>query len=147
MTEHPRNPLPDRLSWETDLSAETNRAHWLVIDALTKPKADAAPLGDVNSYVTPLGETGFIFMHYAPTGRVDLVRDGNTVTAVTRGVQQLTLLLSPDVFDFSQPVKVIADGKTVFDGRVTSSVATLLKWAARDNDRTMLFGAELKIKP
>ena len=146
VTEHPRSPLPNRLSWETDLSVETNRAHWLVIDALAKAKPDAAPLGDVNFYVTPLGEAGFIFMHYAPTGRVDLVREGNTVTAVTRGVQQFTLLLSPDVFDFSQPVKVIADGKTVFDGRVTRSVATLLKWTARDNDRTMLFGAELKVK-
>jgi hypothetical protein len=28
---------------------------------------------------------------------------------------------------------------------VEASVATLLKWAARDNDRTMLFGAELPI--
>jgi hypothetical protein len=35
----------------------------------------------------------------------------------------------------------------VFDGRVEPSLATLLKWAARDNDRTMLFAAELHIKP
>jgi hypothetical protein len=28
---------------------------------------------------------------------------------------------------------------------VEPSVATLLKWAARDNDRTMLFGAEVNI--
>ena len=144
VAQHPRSPLPERLSWETDLSVGTNRAHWLVIDALAKVKPGAASLPDVNDYVTPLGE-GRIFTHYAPSGRVDLVRDGNTVKAATRGVQQFTLLLSPDAFDFSQPIKVIADGRTVFDGRVTRSAATLLKWAARDNDRTMLFGAELKV--
>jgi hypothetical protein len=40
---------------------------------------------------------------------------------------------------------VIANGKVVFDGPVERSLATLLKWAARDDDRTMVFGAELAI--
>ena len=57
-----------------------------------------------------------------------------------------TLLLSPDQFDLSQPITVIADGKKVFEGTVKPSVQTLLKWAAKDNDRTMLFAAELPIK-
>ena len=87
-----------------------------------------------------------MFAHRRPSGRVDLVRDGNTVTATTRTVDTFTLLLSPDVFDFSKPVKVVANGKTMVDGRVTKSVATLMKWAARDNDRTLLFGAELTVK-
>ena len=60
---------------------------------------------------------------------------------------EFTLLVSPDAFDLAQPVKVVANGRTVFDGRVEPSLATLLKWAARDNDRTMLFAAELHIKP
>jgi dienelactone hydrolase len=87
-----------------------------------------------------------IFNHTLPSGRVDLTKEGNVVRATTVGVEAFTLLLSPDAFDFSKPVTVIADGKKVFDGRVTKSLATLMKWAARDNDRTMLFGAELPIK-
>jgi hypothetical protein len=87
-----------------------------------------------------------LFAHASPSGRVDLVKAGNTVRATTRGVEGFTLLLSPDAFDFATPVTVIADGKTVFEGRVTRSVSTLMKWAARDNDRTMLFGAELQVK-
>jgi hypothetical protein len=79
-------------------------------------------------------------------GRVDLVRTGNTVQATTRGVASFTLLLSPDMFDFNQPIKVVANGRTVFEGRVERNLKTLLKWAARDNDRTMLYAAELKIK-
>ncbi len=78
-------------------------------------------------------------------GRVDLERDGNTVRATTRGVAAFTLLLSPEVFDFSRPITVVADGATVFTGMVTRSVATLAGWTARDNDRTMLYGAELQV--
>jgi hypothetical protein len=33
-----------------------------------------------------------------------------------------------------------------FEGSVAKSVETLSTWAARDNDRTMLFGAELHVK-
>jgi len=75
------------------------------------------------------------------------VRSGNAVQATTKGVGSFTLLLSPDKFDFSQPVKVTANGREVFNTRVQPSVETLLKWAARDNDRTMLYAAEIKIKP
>lgn len=89
--------------------------------------------------VTPLFSTP------PSSGRVDLVRDGNTITATTRGVAAFTLLLSPDVVDFARPLTVVADGRTVFTGPVTKSVATLLTWAARDNDRTMLYGAALPI--
>ena len=45
-----------------------------------------------------------------------------------------------------RPVKVVANGRTVFSGKVEKSVATLLKYAAVDNDRTMLFGAALPIR-
>jgi hypothetical protein len=86
-----------------------------------------------------------LFARAGRSGRVDLVRTGNVVEASTHGVTAFTLLLSPDQFDFAKPVKVIANGRTVFDGRVQKDVRTLTKWAAIDHDRTMLFGAELKI--
>ncbi len=56
-----------------------------------------------------------------------------------------TLLLSPDKFDFSKPIQVVANGREVFNGKVERSVETLLNWAALDNDRTMLYAAELQI--
>ena len=43
-------------------------------------------------------------------------------------------------------MKVIANGREVFNARVQPSVETLMKWAARDNDRTMLYAAEIKIQ-
>lgn len=225
--DHPRQPIPERLSWESDLAGDVNRAHWLVIDALMDKADTREPLSDVNIFSSGPGQDfgaqvdglkikslipgsaadtfGFfagdvvtsingqappagqdlldwfntfdprkkltvglirdrvrleligsydpdglpplpLFPHRQFTGRVDLVRAGNTVTATTRGVAAFTLLLSPDAFDFAKPVKVVADGKTVFEGAVKKNLETLMKWAARDNDRTMLFGAELSIR-
>lgn len=226
-----RDPLPSRISWETDRVDRFNRAHWLIIDRLGAVEGESklpdsnllergleydfglrlAATGDrrrvaevltgsnaahiglregdrlvevngtgveagidlaqsiqrwkVGEEVSLMVERGGrkvpvqgrfepseidapatpIFPRRKPSGRVDLVRKGNVVEASTQGVSAFTLLLSPSVFDFNQPVRVIANGKVVFDGPVERSVATLLKWAARDDDRTMVFGAELAI--
>ena len=230
--EHPRDPLPDTISWETERTDRFNRAHWLVIDRLGASRGDsrlpdsnlfrrgreydfglrvnsASDAGRGISAVVP-GSNAFRFGFHAgdriveadgkpvangrdvsdsmqqwkigaplrfvverggrqvalqgvfepaevdvppaplfprtkPSGRVDLARRGNGVEVSSQGVRALTLLLSPAMFDFGRPVIVVANGRTVFDGRIEPSVATLLKWAARDDDRTMVFGAELKI--
>ena len=230
--DHPREPLPDRLSWQTDRTDRYNRAHWLVIDRLGGTQDDsrlpdtnllrrgreldfglrinsavdrgrrahevvegsnAFAIGlrtgdrflDVNGLPVQTGrdlaegmqsweigqpvrfvvERGrervalegkfqptevdvppaAIFPRRGPSGRVDLVRRGNLVEASTDGVRAFTLLLSPSVFDFRRPIRVVVNGRTAFDEMVEPSVATMLKWSARDNDRTMIFGAELSI--
>ena len=87
-----------------------------------------------------------LFSREKPAGRVDAVREGNIVRATTRGVSSFTVLASPDAFDFTRPIVVVADGRTVFNARVGKSVATLARWAAIDNDRTMLYGAEIHVR-
>ena len=94
---------------------------------------------------TPAPPARQAFLHLEPSGRVQLVRDGNDVAVVTRGVRRYTLLLSPEQFDFTQPFRVTTNEVLSFDGMVEPSPETLLRWAARDRDRTMLFGAELRI--
>ncbi len=91
------------------------------------------------------GQPRPLFARGERSGKVDLRRSGNTVQADTRGVAAFTLLLSPDQFDFSKPVKVVANLRTVFEGKVEKNLRTLLKYAAADNDRTMLFGAEVHV--
>lgn len=233
VNDHPREPLPDRISWQTERVDRFNRAHWLVIDRLgavegesrlpdsnmlqrgreldfglrihsavdrgrrahevidgSNAHAIGLRTGDrllavddtrvenarditetieswaegdrVTFVVQRAGERlvlegvykpaevevapAPIFPRRKPSGRVDLVRRGNTVETSTEGVRAFTLLLSPSIFDFRKPVIVIANGRTVFEGTLQPSVATMLKWAARDNDRTMIFGAELNIE-
>ena len=91
------------------------------------------------------GESDAMFPRQRESGRVDLVRTGNRVEARSRGVAAFTLLLSPDQFDLNHAVTVVVNGRTVFDGIVQRDIRTLLKWAARDNDRPMLFAAELPV--
>lgn len=229
VADHPREPHPATITWQTDAVTSRNRAHWLVIDALTDSPDAREPLPDLNlltggpspqfgvrthgmrvTYVAPASNAAQIglragdvvtavnrrvlpialdlnevldahqpgtaltlavarrsgsatlsgtyrpvmgpritelFPTSRPTGRVDLVREGNTIRATTRGVAAFTLLLSPDVLDFSRPVTVIVDDVRVHEARPSPRLETLLKWAARDNDRTMLYGAELTVRP
>ena len=150
VADHPRDPHPARLTWEA-ADHQHNRAHWLVIDEFGAARGEAKEMPDAN-LMRPPGSplmalaTNPMFEKAKTSGRVDLVRVGNTVEATTKGVTAFTLLLSPDRFDFSQPIKVIANGREVFNQRVERSVKTLRKWAERDNDRTMLYAAEINIK-
>lgn len=91
------------------------------------------------------GEADAMFPRQRESGRVDLTRTGNRVEATARGVGAFTLLLSPDQFDLSKPVTVVVNGKTAYEGSVQKDLRTLLKWSARDNDRTMLFASERSI--
>ena len=134
--EHARVAHPATLSWETERADKFNRNRWLVINEL---RQDA-------SRETELKDRGF-FQHTKLSGRVDVVRTGNAFAAKARDVAAFTLLLSPDAIDFSKPVTVTVNGKPAFSGAVKKDAATLLRWSARDNDRTALYGAELRITP
>jgi dienelactone hydrolase len=134
--EHPRVAHPAKLSWETERADKFNRNRWLVINEL---RQDA-------SRETELKDRGF-FQHTKLSGRVDVTRTGNAFDAKVRDVAAFTLLLSPDAIDFAKPVTVTVNGKPAFSGTVKKDPATLLRWAARDNDRTALYGAELRIAP
>ena len=118
-SEHVRDPLPDRVQWATDRTDRYNRNHWLRIDTLITP---------------------------GQPGRVAVERRGNVFDVTSFGVRDFTLLLSPDEVDFGQPVQVLVNGTGVLAGHVEPSEQTLLTWAARDRDRTMLFAAELPIR-
>ena len=147
---HPRVAHPDTLSWETERTDRYNRFRWVVIDRLGSRSSDVA-LTDVNEYDSTSASAGSrgirpaLFVRRQPSGRVDAVRKGNSIELRTRGVRDVTLLLSPDAIDFGKPVIVSVNGKRVHEGAIAKSSATLLKWAARDRDRTMLYGAELHV--
>ena len=144
--EHPRAAHPDKVSWETDRTDRFNRMRWVVIDTLGVRPSDRA-LEDMNVFNPSSPNKIAIFprRRVVPTGRIDVERHGNTFDAQTRGVNAFTLLLSPDVVDFTKPVQVTVNGKPAFSGVVQKDVSTLVTWAARDNDRTQLYGAALHV--
>jgi dienelactone hydrolase len=141
---HRRAAHPERVSWATERTDRYNRFRWLVIDRLGMRGSDR-PLPDVNRFEAGNGREVTLFARPRPSGRVDAVRRGNTFDVETRGVTAFTLLLSPDVVDFAAPVRVSVNGRVVHDAVVAKSREALLAWAARDHDRTMLYGAEVKV--
>jgi membrane-associated protease RseP (regulator of RpoE activity) len=229
---HPRNPLPDSLSWETERVDRYNRIAWLIVDRLDSSrnegvfaddntleiqdpsdfglrvdsrKGDGRKIIDVVEGTTAaamglkkgdtilrmgpvaIRSTGDMgrafdehpagrplefeverkgqrltmagvfppearplrkeeaFRHSKPSGRITVTHRGNRFEARTRGVGAFTILLSPAMIDFEKPVTVVVNGKTAFEGLASRSLATLLRYAALDHDRSMLFGAELAI--
>jgi dienelactone hydrolase len=145
LSAHARVAHPARISWETERTDRYNRFRWLTIDRLGARPSDV-DLEEVNEFALASGRKITLYSHPGAAGRVDISRDGNQFEARTRGVQQFTLLLSPDVGDFSKPVRVSVNGRTAFEGPVTRDVGTLLKRAAEDDDRTMLYGAEVTVR-
>ena len=145
VTTHPRQPHPATVSWESERTDRFNRAHWLVIDQLGRRVTDDTTLEDVNRFGVRGGDQR-MFARTFPSGRVDARRQGNTFEARTRGVAKFSLLLSPDVVDLSEPVVVRVNGEVVFNGPVRQDLPTLLRWYARDLDRTMLYTAQLTIQ-
>jgi predicted esterase len=146
MKEHPRVPYPDSLAWETEDVDRFGRAHWLVITRLGTVQGESG-LNPWN-VIRPSdgsGKSRQAFSRKHPSGRVELHKKGNRVDAFTQGVKEFKLLISPRAFDFQRPIEVFTNGVRVFSGKMIPDPAVLLKWAARDNDRTMLFGAEITI--
>jgi poly(3-hydroxybutyrate) depolymerase len=141
---HRRAAHPETISWETERTDRYNRFRWLLIERLGRRSTDA-PLEDVNTFSANPRVQRTLFDRRRPSGRVDVVRRGNLFDVRTRGVQAFTVLLSPDAVELGKPVRVTVNGRVVHDAVVTRSVATLVRWAARDHDRTMLYGAELHV--
>ena len=140
----PRQAHPARVSWESERVDRYNRFRWVVIDRLGARPSDVA-LEDVNRFSPATTLTIPLYERSKPSGRVDAVRAGNSIEVTTRGVRELTLLLSPDAVDFAKPVVVKLNGRPVHDAVLAKDANVLQKWAARDNDRTMLYAAELHL--
>lgn len=130
-----RDPLPRRLEWQTEWPDRFNRHHWLVITELGEVEGDARFEDSTSGFVR----------YQRPHGRVRAEQRDNRVVVRSAGVRRLEILLSPRQFDLTLPVRVEVNGRLLHDDRVEPSVATLLEWAARDLDRTMLFAAKLEI--
>jgi len=79
-------------------------------------------------------------------GLLEVNRNGNEFRVLARGVSEFTLLLNPEEVNFSQAIQVYVNSGNIFDEIVAQDKQTLLHWASKDLDRSMLFTAELKLR-
>tara|TARA_B110000008_G_scaffold42594_1_gene39966 strand:+ start:1880 stop:3130 length:1251 start_codon:yes stop_codon:yes gene_type:complete len=115
--DNPRNALPERVQWVADRTDKFNRNLWVQIDSMSQ---------------TP--------------GLLEVNRNGNEFRVLARGVSEFTLLLNPEEVNFSQAIQVYVNSENIFDEIVAQDKKTLLHWASKDLDRSMLFTAELKLR-
>ena len=115
--DNPRNALPERVQWVADRTDKFNRNLWIQIDSMSQ---------------TP--------------GLLEVNRNGNEFHVLARGVSEFTLLLNPEEVNFSQAIQVYVNSGNIFDEIVAQDKQTLLHWASKDLDRSMLFTAELKLR-
>ena len=115
--DNPRNALPERVQWVADRTDKFNRNLWIQIDSMSQ---------------TP--------------GLLEVNRNGNEFRVLARGISEFTLLLNPEEVNFSQAIHVYVNSGNIFDEIVAQDKQTLLHWASKDLDRSMLFTAELKLR-
>ncbi|MDX1395548.1 MAG: hypothetical protein R3195_14265 [Gemmatimonadota bacterium] len=139
----PRDPLPDRLEWETEVSG--GRFGWLVIDEVGHVEGESDLPGRNELTVDGESERYLAFPHRLASGRAVIEREGNVVRVRTDGVAAFRLLVSPREFDLSRPITVEVNGRVRHDERVEPSARTLLDRATADRDPRMLFVTDVVI--
>ena len=114
-----RNPVPDRVVWKQS-STTHDRLYWLAL-----PKGASAVAGS----------------------EVIAERDGQTITIESaEKVDRLLVRLDDRMADLDRPVRIVYQGRTLFEGRVPRTVATLMHTLDHRGDPQLMFDAEVEVK-
>ena len=79
------------------------------------------------------------------TAEIDGAIEGTTIALRTRNVKRLRLLLSRELVDLSQPVRVAIDGREGFAGPVTEDPGLLLRSWRETGDPQLAHSAEIAL--
>ncbi len=86
------------------------------------------------------------FRRTKPSGIVDATVKGNTVTVKVKNVAKYTLFIRRGMFNLDAPIVVRTNGGETFNAKVQPDVEFMLKQAAQDNDRAMVYISKIEIK-
>lgn len=139
---HKRNPYPEKLYYATEMPDTFSRKNWVAINRIGKTKG--YNLNDPNQVTQQNGRVE-LFSRQKLFGQIELQKTENRVFVKTQNVKKYTLIISPDFFELDKPIEVYTNDKLSFFGIVPKNIKALLKYYIEDNDRTMLFSAELNI--
>jgi len=128
---NPRQAHPSELIWEVDQDSKFRRNHGLIINKISNTQRKELFQGFLEKRINK--------------AMVKLKTTENIIELTTKSVTKLTLLISPQKFNLELPVKIILNGKTVFEQLVKPRLNVLLKWAAKDIDTHRLYVEEIAI--
>jgi len=114
-----RNPLPDKVVWKQSTVVH-DRFYWLAIPSGDPPQAGAEVVAQ---------------------------RSGQTVEIKSADkIAAISIRLDDRMADLDQPVKIIYEGKPLFDGPAQRTIATLLHTLDKRGDPDLMFDAEVAVK-
>jgi predicted esterase len=87
-----------------------------------------------------------VFRRDVPTASIRVLADGNQIDVEVSHVGRYTLFISSEQFNLSQPIAVTTNGLTSFSEVVTPDVRFMLKQAAEDFDREMIYETFIEIE-
>ncbi len=73
------------------------------------------------------------------------VKDGNRIELTCENVRRLRVHLHPKMVDFEKDVTIVANGETVFAGRVAPDLGTMLRLVREYDDRGRIFRAAVDV--
>lgn len=128
---HVRHPWPTRVVWTVQPLHKVIRRqmYWLALDRVPEK--------------TPLYLAASVAQNVVTLGAEQKGADGQRVPATGA---DLRVYLNDTLADLDQPVKVVVNGRTAFEGKVTRRVATLARSLHERGDRYFMFPAEILIK-
>jgi hypothetical protein len=110
-----RDPLPKRVVWHQDDVTHPS-FYWLAVET---PKAGTTVIAE---------------------------REGSEIRILkAEGLDAVTIRLDDRMLDLDRPVRVVFEGRTLFEGRVGRSRETLEKTLAERGDPAFLFPAEVRV--
>ena len=72
--------------------------------------------------------------------------DGNTINIEQCDYSKLTIYINDRMLDLDKKVKVVCNGKKLFNKKVKRTIATLHKSLAKRNDRSYAFPAMIEVE-
>lgn len=127
MAQYSRNAYPNRVVWrqegKDDEAKEAIRARFYWI---------AAPADEVNS--NSLGKVAIANI------------DGNTVNIEKCDYKGLTIYLNDKLVNLDQPVKVVYNGKTLFEGKVARTLENMVASFEEREDPSYIFCSKIEVK-
>lgn len=130
-----RNPFPHKVTLVRDASHLTEFG-WVRIDATDRIAMFSEALTD--------NRDEFVKNRIYAELDVSIV-GSNRIEVRTTRVRRYTIFLNNDLVDLSQPVTVVTNGVTSFQGVVKPDLETLLREARRRQDPRMLFPVHLTL--
>lgn len=133
-----RNPVPKKLTWETD-NIKNGRYFWLAInelDTVSTPASWHTPLNP--QVVNKEGKLGKINFSKHKAGAVMSIVSNNKITINTSCVKELTIYLTAGLVDIKKPVVVFINGVQKFKGIVKANKSIMMSEFLKTKDRVMV---------